>query len=567
MGRHTLASVGRATRALLTWRLSRHPERYREIYHVLRRYQLHQVVAQLGLHHQHDEASARPVVSASPRSVAEDLRPRHLASALEDLGPCFIKLGQLLSTRPDLLPPAYIHALARLQDAIAPEPVEAVLATVEQELGAPPDRLFRSFDRHPLAAASIAQVHRAVLPDGQEVAVKVQRSGVRRRVEVDLEVLREVAQFADQHTAIGRRYRLVQMVGELEESLTQELDFRQEAEKTRRISQQIADFQRLATPTVFGDYTARRVLTLSFVPGHHLAELDPTQLHGLDGPAIARDLLTAYLKQIVLGGIFHCDPHPGNIRVTPDGRLALLDFGMVGRFDAGQKDSVILLLLAFSERQGERVAESYLELVDTTRDLDRRAFTDDVRSLVSRYHDMSGGRMALGTALLDLTRLAYHHQVPVPTAFTLLGKAMLNLDGTVRVLSAGLDPVQLIRDYMLHVMQRRISAQLSPGRSFAWVLDMKHLVENAPRRTEAVLGKLANDELTLRLEVDRLDEVLAGLTRAATRISLGVVAGSLIMAVGHVLGSRMREGILPPENPRATGRAPLGSSAPVRWRT
>ncbi|MBX6341221.1 MAG: AarF/ABC1/UbiB kinase family protein, partial [Thermomicrobiaceae bacterium] len=498
---HAHLSARSSAAGLVTRRVSRHPERYVEIVRVLRKYQLHHVAAQLGLRHEHADEDD-DVGLLHDGHDAPDPHPEAFAAALEELGPCFIKLGQLLSTRPDLLPPAYIQALARLQDTVASVPGEQVVRIVESELGAPLGSLFRAFERAPLATASMAQVHRATLPDGTDVVVKVQRPGVRRRIEIDVEVLHELARFATRFTAFGARYGLTQMVRELEQSLRQELDFRQEAENTRLIARQIADFTLLTTPTVYPDYTTARVLTLSFLRGRHLPALTAEELGGVDTRAIAKHLLTAYLKQIVLDGVFHCDPHPGNILLTEDGRLALMDFGMVGRFDAGQKDNVILLLLAFSERQGERVADTYLDMIEIPRDFDRRAFTQDVCGLVSRYHDMSGGRMALGTALLDLTRLAHAHRTPVPTALTLLGKAMLNLDGTIRVLSPELDPVQLIRDYMLDVMERRVLAQLSPGRVFAWVLDMKHLFEDAPRRMDLIIDKLSSDQLTLRLELD-----------------------------------------------------------------
>ncbi|HBY98482.1 MAG: AarF/UbiB family protein [Ardenticatenaceae bacterium] len=529
-------SVRSSTRNLIVGRFSRHPERYLEILRIFRKYKLHHVAAQFGGHHHTEEDQyLRLNGHEEPDHHAEGL-----ASALEELGPCFIKLGQLLSTRPDLLPAEYIHALSRLQDTVAPVPGDKIVAIIETDLGAPVSELFQSFDQKPLAAASMAQVHRAALRDGTEVAVKVQRPGVRQRIEIDIEVLHEIARFAEEYTSFGSRYGLEQMVRELEQSLSQELDFRQEGENTRLIGQQIADFSHLMTPTVYPDFTSTRVLTLSFVHGRHLAEVGRETLQTLDSRTIARDLLTAYLKQIVVDGIFHCDPHPGNIFLTEDGRLALMDFGMVGRFDAGQKDNIILLLLAFSERQGERVADTYLEMVEIPRGFDRRGFTQDVCGLVSRYHDMSGGRMALGTALLDLTRLAYSHRTPVPTSMTLLGKAMLNLDGAVRVLSPELDPVQLIRDYMLDVMQKRVLAQLSPGRVFEWVIDMKHLVENTPRRTDMILNKLANDQMTLRLEVDRLDEAMQNVTQAANRLSLGMIVGSLIIGGGYVLGSIMK---------------------------
>ncbi|HET8628725.1 MAG TPA: AarF/UbiB family protein [Thermomicrobiales bacterium] len=537
-------SVRSAAGGLVAGRISRHPERYVEIYRIARKHRLHHVLAQVGLGHRHEDDEA--ALDGHAHDDGDDGHAADLADALEELGPCFIKLGQLLSTRPDFLPPDYIQALARLQDTVTPVPGDRVARLVERELGAPLGELFRSFDHRPLATASMAQAHRAVLPDGSEVVVKAQRPGVRRRIEIDLEVLHELARFAARRTAFGARYGLVQMVRELEHSLGQELDFRQEADNTRLIGRQIADFPRLVTPTVYGDYTAGRVLTLSFVRGRHLADVGRAELQALDARAIANDLLTAYLKQIVVDGVFHCDPHPGNILLTDDGRLALLDFGMVGRLDAGQKDNIILLLLAFAERLGERVADTYLELIEIPEGFDRRAFTQDVCALVSRYHDMSGGRMALGTALLDLTRVAQAHRTPVPTALTLLGKTMLNLDGAIRVLSPELDPVQLIRDYMLEVMQQRVLAQLSPGRVFAWVLDMKHLFEHSPRLTERALDKLANDQLALRLDVNRLDTALA---RSADRLSRGMIASALIIGGGGVLRALL-EGKRRPSPPR-----------------
>jgi ubiquinone biosynthesis protein len=523
---HVNSDAPLSVRNFIANRFSRHPERYFEIFAILRKYELHHVAAQF-MNHQHEEEEDG--FSLDDHYEEEEDHAAGLASALEELGPCFIKLGQLLSTRPDLLPANYIEALSRLQNTVTPVPSDKVTAIIESELGAPLSELFESFDCDPLATASMAQVHRAVLRDGSEVAVKVQRPGVRQRIEIDIEILHEVARFATRFTSFGKRYGFLQIVRELERSLSQELDFRQEAESTRLIGKQIAEFKLLTTPTVYSDYTTRRVLTLSFVHGRQLAQVSREELDALDSRAIAKELLSAYLKQMVIDGVFHCDPHPGNIFLADDGRLALMDFGMVGRFDADQKDKIILLLLAFSERLGERVADTYLEMIEIPKDVDRRAFTQDVSALVSRYHDMSGGRMAIGTALLDLTKLAQSHSAPVPTAMTLLGKAMLNLDGTIRVLSPELDPVQLIRDYMLKVMEKRVLGQISPGRVFAWVIDMKRLFENTPRRTDIIIDKLANDQLTLRLEIDHLDEAVKTMNRAANRLSLSIIVASLII--------------------------------------
>ena len=526
--------------SLVTRRFSRHPERYFEIFGVLRKYELHHVAANFLLSHRHEEEDDS-LALVEHHDESND-HAEGLAMALEELGPCFIKLGQLMSTRPDLLPAEYIHTLSRLQNTVTPVPCEKIIAIIESELGAPIGEVFETFDSTPLATASMAQVHRAVLRSGDEVAIKVQRPGVRQRIEIDIEILHEVARFATKYTSFGRRYGFLQIVRELERSLNQEMDFRLEADSTRIIGKQIAEFERLTTPTVYDDFTTRRVLTLSFIHGRPLAQVSREEMDELDSRAIAKELLSAYLKQIVIDGVFHCDPHPGNILLTDDGRLALMDFGMVGRFDADQKDNIILLLLAFSERLGTRVADTYLDMIEIPRDVDRRAFTQDVSGLVSRYHDMSGGRMAIGTALLDLTRLAQSHNTPVPTAMTLLGKAMLNLDGTIRVLSPALDPVQLIRDYMLNVMEKRVVGQLSPGRVFAWVLDMKHLVENTPRHTELILDKLANDQLTMRFEVEHFDQAIKSINKAANRLSLSIITASLILGGKFLWDNLQKDG-------------------------
>src|SRR5262249_2776375 len=233
-------NAGESARRFITGRFSRHPERYFEIFRIIRKYELHHVAAEFGLSYHDHEDEDRPVIEEH-----DDDHPQDLACALEEWGPCFIKLGQLLSTRPDLLPDDYIQALSRLQSTVAPVPSDKITQIVESELGAPIAELFRSFDSEPLATASMAQVHRAVLRDGSEVVVKVQRPGVRQRIEIDIEVMHEIARFLTKYMPLGTRYGIPQMVRELEHSLGQELDFRQEAENTRIIGRQIAGFSRL----------------------------------------------------------------------------------------------------------------------------------------------------------------------------------------------------------------------------------------------------------------------------------------------------------------------------------
>ena len=515
-------------KTLMSNKFTYHPERYVEILHILQKYRLCDILSHLNLLQRERGRFADD--TAEDRNRAENF-----AGALEELGTCFIKLGQVLSTRPDLLPSSYTTALARLQDTVTPVAGDCITAIIERELGAPIADLFLSIDLKPLATASVAQVHRAMLHDGSPVVVKVQRPGVQQQVETDIDVMQEVARFLTRHTPFGRRYGLIQLVQELKQSLSQELDFQQEANNTQLVGRGLRDFTRLMTPSVYSDYTSRHVLTLGFVRGRHLSGVSKEELRHVNGSAIAQDLLSAYLKQMIVDGIFHCDPHPGNILLSDDGRLALLDFGMVGRFDEGQKEHVILLLLAFAERQGERVADTYLEMVQIPETFDRLAFTQEICALVSRYHDMSNGRMEIGRALLDLVALAQSHHAPMPTSLSLLGKAMLNLDGTLSVLSPDLNPVQVIRDYMAQVMQKQALAQISPVRSYTWLLDARHLAENIPHRTDLISDKLAHDRLTFQLKIESLDKTCQ---QVARKLSWSMILSSLMISAGIFFAPR-----------------------------
>jgi predicted unusual protein kinase regulating ubiquinone biosynthesis (AarF/ABC1/UbiB family) len=502
-----------------------------EVFRLFRKYQLHHTLLEF------DPENRR----TDPDSLtALERRADNFAAALEELGPCFIKLGQLLSTRPDLLPPAYLRAMRRLQDRITPVPIDEVQQIIERELDKPVGQLFARFDDTPLATASMAQVHRAALHDGTEVAVKVQRPGVKERTKEDLEILNEFLRFARRYFNSAALRNFQQIVSELEEGLIGDMDFMEEAANAQRISHQLSEYPHLTTPQIYPELSTSYVLTQSFVEGKNLSKMTQEEVAALDGEAIAGELLTAYMQQIVVDGIFHCDPHPGNILITDDGLLTLLDFGMVGRFDAPEQDKIIQLLLAFSERQGERVADIYLDMIVVPRNFDLHHFRQDISSFVSRYHDISGGRVGLGTMFLDLVRLAEEHDSPVPSALTLLSKALLNLDGIVSVLSPQLDPVSLIREYMWQVMQHRIKSQVKSGRKIAWALDVGHLLENAPRRAEEILTKLANDELAVQLRIDRLEETGHNLTRAVRGLSRSMFFGSVVIAAGYVIGNLAR---------------------------
>jgi ubiquinone biosynthesis protein len=511
-------------------KFTNHPERYVEILHILQKYKLYHLLSQLGPLQQPESETYAPDTHQAHEAYAEDL-----TCALEELGPCFIKFGQVMSTRPDMLPLPYVQALSRLQNTVKPVPTDKIMEIIEYELGASHTKLFRCIDHEPLATASIAQVHKAVLHNGSQVVIKVQRPGIQQQVETDMEVMQEVAHFLTKYTPFGLRYGLLQIVQELKQSLSQELDFQQEADNTYLVGLILRDFPCLTTPTVYREYISRRVLILSFVHGRSLTLIPSEELKHIDTSTIAQNLFAAYLKQMTINGIFHCDPHPGNILLTYDGHLALLDFGMVGHFDNNQKENVILLMLAFSEGRGERVADTYLRMVEAPEEFDSQAFAQEISALVNRYHDMDHRHMDIGRALLDIVALARSYHTPIPANFTLLGKAMLNLDGTLRTLSPDFNPIPVIRHYMRQVMQQQALDQVSLIRSYNWLLDAKHLTENMPYQADLISDKLAHDRLTIRLKIERLDKTFQQATR---RLSLSMIVSSAMIGASLLLSSR-----------------------------
>ncbi len=525
-------SLGATLKIYLTNRFTRLPLRCTEILRIFSKYQVYQSITWLGMLQSQKDEKLSDSALQQQRIDAENM-----ARAFEELGTCFIKLGQMLSTRADLLPRPYIVALSRLQYTITPVSGTQIAAIVEADLGTSLEELFAVFDFEPVATASIAQVHKALLPDGTPVAVKVQRPGVQQQVETDIEVLTEIAHFLTRYTSFGTQYDLRSIVQEMKVSFLQELDFFQEARYTESIGQNIRTFRHLTTPLIYSAYSSRRVLTLSFIPGRHLAQISNDELSRFAPNALAKELLFAYFKQVIIHGVFHCDPHPGNLLLTDDGRLALLDFGMVGRLDEEQREKLILLLLAFSERQGERVANVYLEMVDIPKSFNRRAFTQNICKLVYRYHESSRQGREIGKALLDLVMLANSYCLSIPRNFALLGKTLLNLDRTLYRLSPDLDLIQAMHHYLPQIIQQRMLSQLSLGRSLIWFFDTKHLLEKILHRSSVLLEKITSEEPATCRQIEQLD---ATIRRGFRNLSLSMVLSSLLLSLGLLVRAKQK---------------------------
>ena len=475
--------------------------------------------------------------SGQVNALATTAEPKaeELASDLEKLGPTFIKLGQLLSTRGDLLPEPYLEALARLQDQIEAFSFDEVEQIVSSELGGRISKLFAEFDREPAAAASLAQVHRARMRDGRMVVVKVQRPGVREIIVKDLEALEEITEFIDAHTEIGKRYEFSNMLSELRQSLLRELDFQTEAGNLRRLRSSLREFERILIPEPIEDFTTSRVLTMDYIAGKKITILSPLRMMELDGPGLSEELFRAYLKQILVDGFFHADPHPGNVFITDDDRIAILDLGMVGHISGSFQENLLRLLLAISEGRGDEAADVSMKMGEPKPNFDKRDFEHRVANLVAQHSDATLNQIDAGHVVLEITRISADCWFRLPPEFTLIAKALLNLDRVVYTLFPDFDPNEIIRDEATGILTRQLVKSIEPGTVLTRVIEVKEFVERLPDRVNKILDAIGNNEL--KIGVDAIDErvVLDGLQKVANRITLGLVLASLIIGAALMM--------------------------------
>ena len=460
-----------------------------------------------------------------------------LAHDLEELGPTFVKLGQLLSTRADLLPQPYLDALARLQDDVGPFPSDEVRAITEDELGFRLSKGFAEFDLEPLAAASLGQVHRAALRDGRPVAVKVQRPDIRQRVWDDLAAIGEMATFVDRHSEFGRRFGFADMVEEFRRSMLDELDYRREARNLSALANNLAGFERLHVPRPIDDYTTDRVLTMEFVGGRKITSLGPMRLMEIDGPGLARELFSAYLHQVLVDGFFHADPHPGNVFVTEDGRLGLIDVGMVARVSPAMQDNLLQLLVAVSEGRGDEAAEVAVEL-GTQRDdvpFERDRFLRRVSALVVDEHSSAMGDIAAGALVGRLRRIAGECGLRPAPELTMLGKALLNLDEVARTLDPGFAPDATIRNEITGIVRDRVRSGISPGALVHTVLEAKEFAEKLPGRVNKVMDALAEGRITLHVQGIDEQSLMRSLQKVANRVTAGLLLASLVVGAAMMM--------------------------------
>ncbi|HEV8445380.1 MAG TPA: AarF/UbiB family protein [Gemmatimonadaceae bacterium] len=543
------------------------------------RYGLADFARQQGLHglaNQPDDVGVG--VDASPE------RAKAFRRRLVELGPAYIKLGQALSTRPDLLPPPYIAELEQLQDDVPPVPFDDIRDIVEHELQGRLSKLFMSFDPHPLGSASLGQAHAASLRDGRSVVVKVQRPGLREQLGGDIAFFRELADFLEDHTNAGARVDLAGIIQQLERALADELDYRIEARNAATFRHSLAEFPRILVPRVIEAYSTSCVLTTERVRGTKVSDISPLVRLEHDFAPVAADLTRAYLKQITLDGHFHADPHPGNVfvllpesdnpatpseiratdrrrekrqPVTPlsrierqaqddaaptprdlDVRLALIDFGMTARLSTGMREQVVRLLMDMTENRGEDAADALTEIGDELPSFDRTRFVNQIASLITRDFDSTIGAIDTGSLLYDLINISFREGLRLPSELTLLAKAMVNLDAVTRAIDPTFSPIQTIRDYGKQLAAERARRDISPRRLAELAIQGSELAMALPHRIDLITSRLASNEFQTTVEVPQLTSLIEAMQKVANRVFSGLVLAGVLVASAMVLPNR-----------------------------
>ncbi|HYJ79344.1 MAG TPA: AarF/UbiB family protein, partial [Longimicrobiaceae bacterium] len=479
------------------------------------------------------------------RLTEDESAPKRVAALLQQLGPTYVKIGQMLAARSDLLPADWTTEFARLQADASPFPWLDARQVIKAELGKTPEEAYASIEEEPFAAASTAQVHRATLADGTLVAVKIQRPQIVAKTKADLGVMQELAKTAEQRFAIARRVGIRKVVGEFESGVLEELDYRNEAYHARRLADSMSKFEQIHIPVVYEELSSSRVLTMEFVHGIKIADPEPLRDAGLDPSQLGATFMRAIIKQVLIDGFFHADPHPGNVFLTDDGRVALLDLGMVGRLSPELQERLIRLVMAISEGNGPDAAQVTIDMGEAKEEFDRAGFVKATSDLVGQFHGAAAARnLQVGRILLEVFRAAADTGVRLPVEMAMLGRALLALDQVGRTLDPDFDPNASIRRNVSDILRRRMLRSLSPGRAFANLLEVNELVQKLPARINRMLDRAEERGVTLRVNLDEEIWITEGFQKVANRLTTGLISAALIVGAAMMMRVQTRFTIL-----------------------
>lgn len=465
-------------------------------------------------------------------SFADEPVPVRLRMALAELGTTFIKLGQILSTRADLIGPDMARELARLQADTPPDSREQVTEVLERELGKPVHEVFARFDFQPLASASIGQVHEARLHDGQAVVVKIQHQGIEDKIVADLEILASIARLAEKYDPELRLYQPRAMVTEFSRTLSQELDYSRELRNMETFSRNFADSEDIHIPVAYGQYSTRRVLTMEMLEGFSVADTGKLKAARCDTKALARTGANMYLDMVFRDRFFHADPHPGNIWILEGDRIGLLDCGMIGRLDEDLHDAIEGMVLAVADHDPSELTDHVVRICTLPMEFDRDALRVDIDDFIGEYATLSLNRLDLPAALNDLTAIIRRHHLILPTGISMLIRVLIMLEGTSRLLDRNFSLSDLIRPYTHKMVARRMAPKRFLDRMRRSQKVWNRLVESLPHDLEEILTRMREGRFRVHLEHRRLDAVV-------NRLVYGILSGASFLGGCMVLSSEI----------------------------
>ena len=504
-----------------------------DITHTLIHHGLHDVVHSAGLHKVIDEAGGMLGWAPDPSMLAHPL-PERLRLALEALGPAFVKLGQVLASRVDMLGPDWIASLDRLHDRASPLPFTALEKQLLDDLGVPISAAFAAFDTTAAAAGSIAQVHRATLPSGGVVAVKIRRPGVNAAIEADLLLLEALAAWWEEENPLARRFQPVELVRQLRKSLAREVDFAAEARTQERFAVSFAGDPGIVVPGVHAQFTRGSLLVMDWVEGTAGTRIEALDAAGFDRATLAARGADAVLKMVLVDGMFHADPHPGNVIFLPGNRVALIDFGMVGWLSAKRREELIDLLAAMAERDPEGMRDVLLAWADGRR-VSAERFAEDLGRLLHMYEHASLREVSLGTLLSEIAAIMREHHLLLPADLALLFKALITLEGLGTRLVPQFRLIEHVTPYVRRLVTQRWEPRQVAARVGASTREWARAVRAAPRLLDALARRLGNDGVALRFEVPEIEGFGRQVEGSVDRLAIGLVTAALIVGSSILL--------------------------------
>ena len=510
--------------------------RLQEIAGVLIRYGFGDMVRRIGMSAAL-ERTGRMLHWDDPEAMAHMAPPERVRCAMQDLGPTFVKLGQVMATRVDLLTPEWTTELGKLQNAVPALPFAQVRPQLVEDLGADPEAVFERLEETPLAAASLAQTHRAWLADGSAVVLKVRRPGIRDTVEADLRLMARLAEIVEERAPDLRRYHPAEVVQQFSASLRRELDFAAEGRNAERIAANFAGHDEVVVPRVYWEWTSERLNVQECLQGIAGTDLAAVDAAGLDRAQLAATGADIVLKMVLEDGFFHADPHPGNIFYLPDGRIGVIDFGMVGRVSEQRRFQIVQLLHGLVERESAPVADVLMEWGEGWGEVDEARLQADVGAFVDQYRGVPLKDLHMGLMLTDVTTILRDNGLSLPPDLALMIKAFLTLEGMGRQLDPDFDMAGAARPFLQRVVLQRYSPRTLLKRGRRTALDAMELVGDLPRELRRLLRTARRGRLHLQVEVTSLKAFGEQVDRAANRLTMGVITAALVVGSSIVMNS------------------------------